>query len=102
MGCSSGIVSPAISIVGGWYVWTIDIGRMEFERCSLVRRGVGESLEGAAACLGSAEPIVSDCEGIFCGDPENEVEVGDFGAPKAVMNERTMQGLSMHCANVSL
>lgn len=35
--------------------------------------------------------MVSCCDGEPCG-PENEVDVGDFGAPKAVMNERTMHG----------
>ncbi len=74
---------------------------MEFDRCSLVRKGVGESLAGAATCLGSAEPMVSCCDGGPCG-PENDVEVGDFGAPKAVINERTMHRVSMHWANVSL
>lgn len=74
---------------------------MEFDRCSLVRKGVGESLAGAAICLGSAEPMVSCWDGEPCG-PENEVDVGDFGAPKAVINERTMHGVSMHWANVSL
>jgi hypothetical protein len=70
---------------------------MEFDRCSLVRKGVGESLAGAATCFTSAEPMVSCCDGGPCG-PENEVDVGDFGAPKAVINERTMPGVSMHWA----
>ena len=68
------------------------MGRMEFARSPLVRVGVGESLAGAATCLGSEEALRSCCDGRFCCGPEKEVDVGDFGAPKAVMKERTMQG----------
>lgn len=56
MGCNSGIVSWAISIVGGWYVWTIDMGR-DGARSRV--RGAGESLAGAATCLGEAELVIS-------------------------------------------
>ena len=35
--------------------------------------------------------LKSCCWGGFCG-PEKEVDVGDFGAPKADMKDKTMQG----------
>lgn len=60
IGCSSGMVSCAISIRGGWYVWTIDIGRDD-ERSVLVLMGVGDSWAGPAECCGEEE--VTTCGG---------------------------------------
>lgn len=54
MGCSSGIVSWAISIIGGWYAWIIEEGRDE-ARAVLVLVGAGESLAGLAECWGEEE-----------------------------------------------
>ncbi len=39
--------------------------------------------------------MISSFDGRFWG-PEKEVVVGDLGAPKAVMNDMTMQGISMN------
>lgn len=88
------MVSPAISIKGGWYVCTIDMGRDEDQVSVLARRGAGESRAGAAACCGDDEAVELGCDDFSWG-PEKEVVVGDLGAPKAVINERTMQGVSV-------
>ena len=53
--------------------------------------GVGESLDGLAECWGEEE-VYTSCRG---GSFDSSVaEVGDFGAPKADMNDSTMQGIS--------
>ena len=68
---------------------------MEFALSPLVREGVGESRAGPATCFVSVEVVMSCLDGVVCG-PEKLVDVGDLGAPKADMNESTMQGISTH------
>ena len=53
---------------------------------------MGESRAGAATCFASFELVISSFDGRFWG-PEKEVDVGDLGAPKAVMKDMTMQGV---------
>lgn len=71
----------------------MDMGR-ETERSGLVLRGVGESRAEPSSCFGEDEEATSfDC-GWLGGD---EVAVGDFGGPpKADINDKTMQGVSLH------
>lgn len=89
MGCNSGSVSWAISISGGWYAWTIDIGRDE-ERSVLVLVWVEESCAGPGRCFGVDVEVAS---GAVAWRGGVEVGVGDFGGPpKADINDRTDVG----------
>ena len=66
----------------------MDEGRDEAR--SVRVRGAGESLAGPAECWGDDEVYVSCRDGSF---DIGEANVGDFGAPKADMKDRTMQGI---------
>lgn len=66
----------------------MDDGRDEAR--SVLVGGVGESLDGPAECCGDEEVYVSCRGGSF---DIGEADVGDFGAPKADMNDNTMQGI---------
>ena len=63
----------------------MDMGREE-ERSVLVRTGLGVSCAGPTACCGDDDDVVACGGGWLAGDV---VVVGDFGGPKADMNERT-------------
>jgi hypothetical protein len=89
MGWSSGGVSDATSITGGWYALIMDTG-LDEERSVRVLRGVGESRAEDATCAETDE----GCSGCWTGALLTGVEeVGDRGGPpKADMNERTTMG----------
>ena len=76
----------------------MDVGRDD-DRSVLVRVGVGESRAGPAKCCGEEEEGGTSWTGGVL-DTGVEADVGDFGAPKADMNESTMQGMS--CRQTSM